>query len=297
MDLLDRMATFVRIVEAGSLSAAARAQGLSLAAVSRQLGALEDELGAPLVARTTRRLHVTDAGRRWYEHCVRLLRDMEEARADIAGTGEVRGVLSISAPISLGAHCVVPKLPDLAARHPSLVVDLRLEDRVVDLLGDGVDVAIRGGVALPDSTVVVAHPLFAFERVVVASPAYLRRRGGIVHPADLARHDALLQRAPAGPAQRWSLVSGEAHQDTPVRGALSCNAPMALRQWALEGAGVALLPDWLVAGDIAAGALSRVLPDWSTPKISCWALSRADLRGSPAVRALLAALAPDIHRA
>lgn len=291
MDLLDRMATFVRIVEAGSLSAAARDRGLSLPAVSRQLGALEDELGAPLVARTTRRLHVTDAGRRWYEHCVRLLRDLEEARADIAASGEVRGALSVSAPISLGARCVVPRLPDLAARHPALVIDLRLEDRVVDLLGDGVDVAVRGGVALPDSAVVLAHPLFTFERVAVASPAYLRRRGSLAHPADLARHAALLQRGPAGTAQTWTLLCAETRHDAAVRGPLSCNAPLVLRQWAVEGAGVALLPDWLVAADLATGALRRVLPEWSSPRIHCWALTRADLRGSPAVRALLDALA------
>lgn len=290
MDLLDRMATFVRIVEAGSLSAAARKGGVSLAAVSRQLGALEEELGASLIARTTRRLHVTEAGRRWYEHSVRLLRGLEEARADVADPGDARGALVVSAPVSLGVHCVVPRLPALAVRHPSLAIELRLEDRVVDLLGDGVDVAIRGGVAPPDSAALVSHPLFGSERVVVASPAYLRGRGAIRHPSDLARHDALLQRGPGGAPQSWPLRSADARHDAPVRGRLSCTAPLVLRQWALAGAGMALLPSWLVADDLASGALRRVLSSWSTAPIRSWALYRVDLRRSPKVRALLDAL-------
>lgn len=291
MDLLDRMSTFVRIVDARSLSAAARARGQSLSAVSRQLDALEAELGVQLIARTTRRLHVTEAGRRFYEHCARVLRDVEDARADMAGPAEVRGSLTVSAPITMGMHHVVPRLSAVVERHPGLALELRLEDRVVDLIADGVDIAVRAGVAPPDSATVCSHPLLTFERVLVASPAYLRRRGALRHPADLARHDALVQRGSTGAAPSWQLVSGEERYEVTVRGALSCQAPLVLRQWAAEGAGVAFLPSWLVEDDIAAGRLRRALPDWSSSPIHAWAIYRVDLRRSPSVRALLEGLA------
>src|SRR5512139_3908326 len=134
------MQTFVRVVEGNSLSAAARAQRLSLPAVSRQLRALEDELGASLVARSTRRLHVTDAGRQWYEHCVRILREVDAARESIQSPKTVRGTLVVSASMTFGSVVVIPRLTDLAARHPRLEIDLRLEDRLVDLIGEGIDV-------------------------------------------------------------------------------------------------------------------------------------------------------------
>jgi DNA-binding transcriptional LysR family regulator len=151
MDLVEQMQTYVRIVDAGSLSSAARGRRLSLAAVSRQLDALERDLGTTLVVRTTRRLQITPAGRRWYEHCQRLLRQLEVARGDVAEDGELRGTLAISAPITLGASYVVPRLAALAHAHPKLEIDLRLQDHVIDLVGEGVDLAARGGVEPPDS--------------------------------------------------------------------------------------------------------------------------------------------------
>src|SRR6476469_1159041 len=137
MDLLDQMATFVRVVEGKSLSAAARAQRLSLPAVSRQLRALEEELGATLVVRSTRRLHVTDAGRAWYEQSLRVLRQVEEARASVRGTGAVQGTLVVSASLTFGSMIIVPRLAKLAEKHPELTIDLRLEDQLIDLVGEG----------------------------------------------------------------------------------------------------------------------------------------------------------------
>src|SRR5687767_11766775 len=143
MDLLAQMETFVRVVDGKSLSAAARAQRLSLPAVSRQLRALEAELGATLIVRSTRRLHVTDAGRQWYAHCVRILRELEDARAAVGGERGVRGTLLVSASFTFGSVVIVPLLARLAQRHPQLIVDLRLEDHLVDLVAEGVDVAVR----------------------------------------------------------------------------------------------------------------------------------------------------------
>src|SRR5215468_5711219 len=142
MDLFSRMATFVRIVDTGSLSAAARSLGLSLPAVSRQLTALEEELGARLLVRSTRRMSLTDAGRKWYEGSSRILHQVEETRAQIEAPEDVHGHLVIGASISMGLGLVVPILPRLAERHPRLCIELRLEDRLTDLVGDAVDVAI-----------------------------------------------------------------------------------------------------------------------------------------------------------
>src|SRR5215470_1968467 len=154
------MATFVRIVEAGSLSAAARSLRLSLPAVSRQLTALEDELGARLLVRSTRRMSLTDAGRRWYEGSSRILREVDETRAQIESPSDVHGHLVISSGISIGLGLVVPSLSRVAERYPRLSIELRLEDRLTDLVGDAVDVAIRGGTAPPDSTAYIAHSLW-----------------------------------------------------------------------------------------------------------------------------------------
>src|SRR5690349_10781260 len=131
MDLLTQMATFVRVVDGKSLSSAARAQRLSLPAVSRQLRALETDLGTSLIVRSTRRLHVTDAGQRWYAHCVRVLREIDEARAEVRSTKHVHGTLVVSASLTFGTVVIVPQLARLARAHPHLVIDLRLEDQLV----------------------------------------------------------------------------------------------------------------------------------------------------------------------
>nr|WP_276602834.1 LysR family transcriptional regulator [Nannocystis pusilla] len=194
MDLLSQMATFVRIVEGGSLSAAARRLRLSTPAISRQLRALEEELGATLVLRTTRRLTVTEVGRAYYERCVQILREVEEAQTAARRSDAVEGRLVVAASVTFGGLRVAPTLPALFAAHPRLRVDLRLEDRLTDLVGDGVDVAIRATTLLPQaSDALIAVPLSTVPRVAVAAPSYLRRRGEPKEPAALARHDALVQ--------------------------------------------------------------------------------------------------------
>lgn len=294
MDLLSQMATFVRVVETGSLSAAARREKLSLPAVSRQLRALEEDLGVSLVARSTRRLSVTDAGRRWYEHCVRVLREVEDARSDVAAGGALRGRLVVSASVTIGASLIVPRLAALVRTHPGLAVDMRLEDHLVDLVGDAVDVAVRGGVAPPDSASVVAHPLLQFIRVVVAAPAYLKKRGTPREPEQLAAHECLAQHGSANASGSWRLIDGAEARIITVRGGLRSNAPLALRDLARDGAGVALLPEWLVADDLAAGRLRRVLAAWSSVPITIWAIHRTELRGTPRVRAFLDAMEPGL---
>lgn len=292
MDLLDQMATFVRVVEGNSLSAAARARRLSLPAVSRQLRALEADLGATLVVRSTRRLHVTDAGRRWYEHCARILREVDEARADVREAKTARGRVVVSASLTFGAVVIAPRLVALAEKHPSLAIDLRLEDQLVDLVGEGVDVAVRAGSPPPDSTAFVAHPFATMRRVMVAAPGYLRAHGTPKTLRELADHACLVQVTPAGAVVRWQLVGGgnAAVQTVDVRGAIRTNAPIVLRDVAIAGGGVAYLPDWLVADAIATGALRRVLPERASAPITAWAIHRAELRGAPRVKAFVDAM-------
>lgn len=322
MDVVDQMRTFVRIVDAGSLSAAARAGRLSLAAVSRQLSALEEDLGTSLVVRTTRRLQVTPGGRRWYEHCVRMLRELEQARADVRDSGDVRGTVVISAPVTLGTYRVVPRLHALVREHPGLDLEIRLEDRFVDLVGDNVDIAVRAGIAPPDSSSVIAHPLETSRRVVVGSPEYLARAGTPVHPSELAGHDAIVQ-----PLARWRFerrpdtgrgrrraaratgspeASGEAfpgvtgpRPDSPSmevvevapRVRVRSTTPDVARDLAVAGLGIAMLPEWLVPR-----TLRRVLPEWqTTPVTQTWALHRIELRGAPRIRAVIAALTGELR--
>jgi len=308
MDLLAQMATFVRIVDGKTLSAAARAQRISLPAVSRQLRSLEAELGAPLIVRSTRRLHVTDAGRQWYAHCVRILRELEEARATVGSTRSVRGTVVVSASLTFGSVLIVPRLAGVAARYPHLVVDLRLDDRLVDLVAEGVDVAVRAGSPPPDSTAFVAHPLFAMHRILVAAPRLLRAHGVPREPSHLVRYPCLVQVTPAGAVVRWLLRRTDREtNDRPddagsdaavdetvdVHGPVRSNAPIALRDLAVDGAGIGYLPDWLVANDLACGRLRRVLPSWASPAIMAWAFHRAELRGAPRVRAFVDALSRD----
>jgi DNA-binding transcriptional LysR family regulator len=294
MDLLAQMATFVRVVEGKSLSSAARAMRLSLPAVSRQLRALEEELGATLVVRSTRRLRVTDAGRRWYEHCARILREVDEARADVRATKNARGRLVVSASLTYGMIFIVPRLPRLAEAHPALAIDLRLEDQLVDLVGEGVDIAVRAGSPPPDSTAFVAHPLASMRRVLVASPRYLREHGVPRAPGDLARHLGLVQVTTAGAVIRWRLRPARGDDGDlevmPGESRVRVNAPIALRDLARSGAGIAYVPEWLVEADVAAKTLRRVLPGWSSPPLGAWAVHRAELRGMPRVRAFVDAL-------
>jgi len=292
MDLLAQMATFSSIVEGKSLSAAARAQRLSLPAVSRQLRALESDLGVSLIARSTRKLRVTDAGRDWYEHCRRVLTQVEEARQAVRGTRGAHGRLVVSASLTFGSSVIVPRLPALAERHPHLTIDLRLEDQLVDLVGEGVDVAVRAGSPPPNSTSVVAHPIFSMQRVLVASPRWLRKHGAVRDPAELTRHVCLIQVTPGGTIVPWSLRRDATAETVLVeaQGRLRTNAPSALRDLALAGAGIAYLPDWVVTADLEQGRLRRVLPQWSSARLDAWAIYRAELRGAARLHAFLDAL-------
>lgn len=287
MDLLTQMRSFTRVVEAGSLSGAARSLRLSLAAVSRQVSSLEREVGARLLSRTTRRLAVTEAGRRYYDHCLRVLRDVEEARASVAEGRAVGGLLTVTAPIAYGLARVVPAVSQLLATHPALRLDLRLEDRVIDLVGEGVDVAIRTGAGPPDSASLVAQVVAQYPRLLVASPAYLRRRGEPRTPGALASHEALVHLPGDGRPSTWRFAGAAPDEVAEPRAVFRSNALLALRDSALRGLGIALLPAWMVEEDIRAHRLQKLLQQHRIPPVEVIALYPTESRGSPRVRALV----------
>lgn len=290
MDLLAQMRTFVRIAETGSLSRAARTLRLSLAAVSRQLSTLEHDLGVPLVLRTTRRLALTEAGRTYHSEAVRILGSVERARETVRGSRRVEGRVVVSAGVTIGLHTVVPLLPRLADRYPGLVVDLVLDDRALDLIEDAVDLAVRVGEGLVDSTSIVAQRLGTFRRILVAAPAYLEARGVPRSTAELQRHAALVQPQLEVERGLWRLAGAAGVEVVRVEGRASCNAPLALRELALAGLGVALMPDWLVAKDLADGRLRRVLPELASPPVPVTVLYRMERRGWPRLRPVLEGL-------
>ena len=286
MDLLDKMATFVRVIDVGSFSAAAKQLRLSPAAVSRQIATLEGELGISLLRRSTRRMAITPSGRLYYERCLRILRDVDEAQA--IGRGDAAdGLLQVSASVTFGLARVVPHVRSLMLAHPGLRIDLRLEDRLVDLVVEDVDVAIRVGSPAPDRTDLIAQKLLEFPRVVVAAPEYLKRRGEPRTPEALAKHDGLTNAADPAARASWSL-GGEGRE---VRGRVnvvfSSNAPHALRELALAGAGLALLPRFLVADDLRRGALRHVLPAWQSESVTANAIFRSKHKEAPRIRMLV----------
>lgn len=289
MDLLAQMQMFVRVVESGRLSAAARDLGLSVPAVSRQLRALETELGITLIVRSTRHLRVTDAGHIWHSHCTRILRDVAEARRSVAPRG-VQGNLVVSASVTFGMSFVLPRLAALQRKHSALELDLRLEDRPVDLVADHVDVVLRAGFPVQESAALIARPLAEFRRVAVASPSYLKARGVPTDPGSLPGHDAIVQLTTAGPLAHWRFERADEHRDIAVRSRLRLATPLALHDAALRGLGIAWIPDWLVDADIRAGKLRRLFEDWSSPRASAWALYRIEARNDPLIKAFLAAM-------
>jgi DNA-binding transcriptional LysR family regulator len=279
MDLLGKMSTYVRVIETGSFSAAAKQLRISPAAVSRQIATLEADLRTTLLTRSTRRMATTALGRRYYERCLRVLREVEDARA--VSRDSIDGLLQVSAPVTFGLARVVPHVPAFMSEHPGVRLSLRLEDRLIDLAFDGVDIAIRVG-STPDSGDVVAHRLFSFQRVLVASPAYLKRRAEPKTPEALAKHDALSYLT-----DTWTLSNDEREASVRVNVTFHSNALHALRELALNGAGIALLPDWLVGEEVQRRALRIVLPSWHTEPVPVTAIHRTAHRGTTRVRALL----------
>jgi DNA-binding transcriptional LysR family regulator len=270
MDRIAAMTTFVKVVESGSLSAAARAQALSLPAVSRQLDNLEAHLRARLLERTTRRIVLTESGRAYYEQAKSILTAIDDAETALTSANAVpSGRLTVSAPVSFGQMRLAPALPAFLARFPDVAVDLLLLDRAVNPLEEGVDVAIRAG-SLEDSSL-VARKLAEYPRLVCGAPAYLKRRGLPCVPEDLRGHDCIILTL-LDSAQTWRFRTPQGEVQVPVSGGLRSNNSDATIAAAIGGAGLVMAPSWRVRDDLAAGRLVAVLEAFETPPTAVHAL-------------------------
>lgn len=285
MDRIAAMQSFVRTVERGSFAAAASGSGLSATMVGNHVRFLEARLGALLLNRTTRRQSVTELGRTYYERCRGILLEIEaaEAFAD-AVQAAPRGLLRVTAPVVLGTTVLPGLLAEYLRLHPQVQVDLVLQDRRVDLLEDGLDAAIRGG-KLPDSGL-IARALAPLQLVVCAAPAYLAVHGTPGTPADLAKHDCLDFAHAAEPGV-WRFTGAEGDLAVAVSGKLLVNSSQALRLAALEGIGIGMLPDILVAGDFAEGRLVRVLAGYAAPSLPLHLLTLPDRHPTPKLRSFV----------
>lgn len=284
---LNELRTFHRILTLGSLSAAARDLGVGLAVVSKRLASLERKAGQRLVHRTTRRLSATEEGAALLPHVERVLDEIAIAQARLASGAEApQGVLRVAAPISFGRIHLAPVAADLVARHPALDVELRLDDRLVDLVETRIDLAIRIGP--PRDSEAVMRKLVDNHRILVASPAYLDRRGRPSEPRDLAGHDLLRYGDDIDP---WRLVGPEgATAEVPARPRLRADNGDVVHDWALDGRGVGFKSYVDVICDLHLGRLEQVLPAWRSPSAPVYALMPSSRHLATKTRAFLDAV-------
>ncbi len=288
MDKLKAFESFVSVATRGSLTAAARAEGVAPAIMGRRLDALEEHLGVKLLIRTTRRITLTHEGSAFLEDCQRLLADVANAEASVSAGGvKATGHLRITAPAGFGRRHVAPLVPRFRDLHPDVTISLNLSDRVVDLAGEGYDCAVRVG-DLPDSSLVSVR-MADNRRLCVATPEYLRRRGTPQHPGELSQHDCLTLSSDASQTRGWAFrvprtASGQEREgalagagvprgdgggDEVVHfkpgGPLDCSDGQVLHDWCLGGWGIAWRSTWEVESEIAAGRLCAVLEDFAAP--------------------------------
>lgn len=289
MDLLAGMAVFARVVDSGGISAAARDLRLSKSAVSKQLAALEDRLGARLLHRTTRRMSLTEAGAGFLEHCRRVVAEAEAAESAVGALQAVpRGVLRVNAPMTFGTMHLSAAIPDFMAQHPQVAVDLSLNDRMVDLVEEGFDVAVRIA-RLADSSL-VARKLAPARRVMVAAPSYLDRQGRPETLADLAGHD-VLSYSYVSAVEEWRFIGPAGEEGVRVEGKLRANNGEILLAACLAGAGIAALPTFISGPSLRAGSLVRVLPQYESAAFGIHAVWPASRHLSAKVRAFVDFLA------
>lgn len=261
---LEALAVFATVARARSFAAAANDLGASKATVSKAVSRLEARLGTRLFNRTSRRLALTDAGRRLAERAARILAEGEAAESEAQAESSLpRGLVRVAAPQSFGVRAVAPLLPDFFAAYPQVSIDLQLSDTVVDLIGEGFDLALRIAL-LPDSSL-VARRIADVHHVFVASPAYLETHGRPTHPAQLAERPCFVYTNVANP-RTWTFKNGRGEEaSVRVKGPLVTNSGEAMLAGALAGRGIAALPDFLVREALADGRLVALLADWPAP--------------------------------
>jgi len=271
MDRLKQLETFVAVVGRGSLSAAALAEGVAPAMIGRRLDALEERLGVKLLLRTTRKISLTFEGSAFLEDCQRIIHDVQSAEASVSAGGvKASGHLRVSAPAGFGRRHVAPLVPAFTGMHREVSVTLDLTDRIVDLVNEGFDCAVRLG-ELPDSSMVSLR-LGETRRVCVAAPAYLAARGRPESLDDLIHHDCLVFSAGASQQRGWTFHSEGRLVSVRVAGTMACSDGAVLHEWCLAGQGLAWRSWWEVGADVAAGRLQTVLDAYAAPAIGIHAV-------------------------
>ncbi|MGB0563197.1 MAG: LysR substrate-binding domain-containing protein [Spirulinaceae cyanobacterium] len=258
---INTLQLFVEVMRQGSFAAVARDRNLDPSSVSRAIANLEQELGLRLLQRSTRRLSATEAGTLYYQRLEPLLEDLQQAQQIATDLSRhPTGTLRITTSTAFGQTCIVPLLPEFSRQYPELKIDLLLTDAVVDLLGDRIDLAIRLG-QMADSSL-IAQRLMPTRYYVCASPDYLEQNALPEHPRDLQNHQCLCFPLPGFRSQwRFRGADGDIIA-VPIQGKVMISNAIALQQCAIAGMGVALLADWLVGGDLAAGRLVDCFPDY-----------------------------------
>jgi DNA-binding transcriptional LysR family regulator len=271
MDRLKQIESFTAVAVKGSLTAAANAEGVAPAVIGRRIDALEERLGVKLMVRTTRRITLTHEGSAFLEDCQRLLADLANAEASVSAGGvKASGHLRITAPAGFGRRHVAPLVPDFLAQHPDTSLSLNLSDRVVDIVNEGYDCAVRVG-DLPDSSLISVR-LADNRRLCVATPAYLARSGVPASPADLARHQCLTLSSDASQSRGWAFVVGGEVTHLRPSGQLDCSDGQVLHDWCVRGLGLAWRSTWEVEHEVARGELQVVLQDFAAPPNGIYAV-------------------------
>lgn len=287
MDRMTAMETFVTVVDAGSFSGAARRLKLGQPAVSKSIAQLEEHLGARLLLRSTRGLTPTDAGQRFYEHARRAIDEADQAEQVVRETSDgLSGRLRISAAVTFARLHVLPALKRFLDQHPKLSVDIILDDRSIDLLEQGVDVALRMGTL--DDSAMTARRILRGRRLVVGTPRYFAEAGMPTTPAELSRHQAVVYSLRGG-GESWSFSSSDGSEvAVTVSGRVAVSAAEGVRTAVLGHMGLAVASEWMFSPELADGTVQAVLTQWTLPPIDVWAVFPSGRMATSKARAFVA---------
>jgi DNA-binding transcriptional LysR family regulator len=295
MDKLRAISVFRRVIELGSFKAAAEDLGLSKAAISKNINELEDYLQSPLINRTTRKMHVTENGQRYYNQVRNILDELSNADSSIIESSHnLKGLLKISMPMSMGIALVNPAICEFKKRYPEITIELKMSDQYIDLVEEGIDVAIRGGGELKSSNL-KSRKLINLKRVLCASPGYMHSAHELTSPDDLPSHSCLLYSLSSSPTN-WLFRSrneekGEKKDEVKAIDIVSAsyivNTGLALKQAAIAGLGIMLIPQALVDAELTSGQLIELLPQWQADDHAFYAVYPYHRESSPKVRALI----------
>ena len=287
MDLLLAMSVFRRVVELKSFSAAARDLRLSNAAVSKQVASLEDRLRTRLLHRTTRSMSLTPEGAAYHERCVRILDDVDDVERALSSSATApTGTLRVSVPMSFGLAHVAPLVPELLARWPQMRLEIGFTDRMVDVVEDGVDVALRITSELPDSATLMVQRLARARQVVCASPGYLKKHGEPRTPEELLGHDCIVYSLGRTPGV-WAFAGPEGAVRVEVKGRLVVDNSIVIREVLLSEQGISLLPSFYVGPQLRNGRLRVLLPGYELPPLFVCAVYQRSRHLSPKVRVMV----------